>query len=141
MNNESPYAHRIARTQKKAPVPTNRTTPTIGVRSPDRDEAPEPIVTPEPASVSVSASVPTASPEPKPAAPETPGLRQVLIALTAFIVTTLVLLVTVVIWKLISPRRRVTRSVDASPKTGRDVPAVFEARWGRNQPLVPDRRR
>lgn len=80
MNNESPFAHRIARTPKNAAKPAPIAAP--------RDLPSE---TPPPA-----AQVPTA---PAPAA-QSP-LRQAMLVLGAFVITTLVLMIFAVAWSII----------------------------------------
>lgn len=90
--NDSPFAHRIARTTKPA-TPANdtrRTTPVIG-RMPmtDDDLACEAEVTP------AKTASPAAAPQ------QSNGMRQTLVAVVAFIATTLVLLLAVVVWKTV----------------------------------------
>ena len=83
MNTESPFAHRIARTPKKPAKLPSITPPTE-------------IHTPEPVAQAPAPTVP-----PAPAPVESSALRQAMIVLAAFVVTTLVLMSVALAWKIL----------------------------------------
>jgi hypothetical protein len=84
--NDSPFAHRIARTPKKITPATDerRTTPVLIAHMPltDDDLSCEQETTPV-------------------ARPDSDGMRQTIVAVIAFIATTLVLLLAVLVWKTV----------------------------------------
>lgn len=103
--NDSPFAHRITRIPKKtdAPKEERRTKPVVIIEPmplTDDDLACEEEISPVTEATPVAAVSPAAAPAPAPRAmPE--GLRQTLVAVAAFIATTLVLLLAVVVWKTV----------------------------------------